>query len=60
VDAEKRRRISRTALAYLGRIGNPKVVFRFDIVEVLLKDGEVAEVRHLVNAFPLDPRHRYV
>lgn len=60
VDAEKRRRISRTALTYLGKLGNPQVAFRFDIVEVLLKDGEVGEIRHLPNAFPLDPRYRYV
>lgn len=60
VDMEKRRRISRTALTYLAKAGNPKVAFRFDIVEVLLKDGQVDEVRHLVNAFPLDPRYRYV
>ena len=60
VDAKKRRRISRTALEYLNRVGNPRVHFRFDIVEVLLDPDRVREVRHLQDAFPLDRRHRYL
>jgi hypothetical protein len=31
----------------------------FDIVEVLLQDGAVREVRHLPNAFPMAKPHRY-
>ena len=38
---------------HLRRLGNPETKFRFDIVEVLLLDGAVSEVRHLPNAFPL-------
>jgi putative endonuclease len=59
VDAEKRRSLSRTALAYLRRIHNPQVRVRFDIVEVLLGDGQVREIRHLPNAFCLSPPYRY-
>jgi putative endonuclease len=59
VDAKKRRRLSLTALHYLHRIHNPQIPIRFDIVEVLLSDGEVREVRHLPNTFSLTPPYRY-
>lgn len=59
VDARKRRLLSLTGLDYLRLLKNPKVKFRFDIVEVLLADGEVREVRHLPNAFPLATPLRY-
>ena len=38
VDARKKKLLSQTALDYLRLIKNPKVKFRFDIVEVLLRD----------------------
>ncbi len=59
VDAERRRRLSRAALDYLRLLKNPPVKIRFDIVEVLLADGGVGEVRHLPNTFPLSRPHRY-
>ena len=59
VDAERRRRLSRTALDYLKLLHQPPVTIRFDIVEVLLTDGRVREVRHLPNAFPLVKPYRY-
>jgi putative endonuclease len=59
VDARKRRLISRTALDYLRLLKNPPVKIRFDIVEVLLADGEVREVRHLPNTFSLSKPYRY-
>ena len=59
VDARKRRLLSQTALDYLRLIKNPAVKFRFDIVEVLLQDGAVREVRHLPNAFALAAPYRY-
>jgi len=59
VDAGKRKRLSQTALDYLKLLKNPPVKFRFDIVEVLLADGRVREVRHLPNAFPLARPFRY-
>jgi hypothetical protein len=37
---------------------NRQVKIRFDIVEVLLKDGEVSEIRHLPNTFSLSPPYR--
>ena len=59
VDARKRRLLSQTALDYLRLLKNPPVKFRFDIVEVLLREGEVREIRHLPNTFPLSQPYRY-
>ena len=59
VDARKRRLLSQTALDYLKRLKHPQVKIRFDIVEVLLSDGDVREVRHLPNTFTLSKPYRY-
>ena len=59
VDARKKSLLSKTALDYLRLLKNPEVKFRFDIVEVLLRDGLVREVRHLPNAFALSKPYRY-
>mgnify|MGYP005858159019 CR=1 FL=1 len=59
VDAEKQRRLSLAALDYLRCLGNPRIRMRFDIVEVLVAEGEAPEVRHLPNAFTLTPPLRY-
>ena len=59
VDAGKRRRLSKTALDYLRLLGNPPVKIRFDVVEVLLTDGAVREVRHLPKTFSLSAPFRY-
>jgi len=59
VNKEKRRRLSRCALDYLRLLKNPPIKIRFDVVEVLLRDGAVAEVRHLPNTFTLSAPWRY-
>jgi putative endonuclease len=59
VNARKRRLLSLTALDYLKLLDSPPVRIRFDIVEVLLADGAVSEVRHLPNTFALTPPYRY-
>jgi putative endonuclease len=59
VNAERRRRLTRAALDYLRSIRQPEVKIRFDIVEVLLAGGRVAEIRHLPNAFPMSRPYRY-
>lgn len=59
VDRDKRRRLTKTALDYLRRLRHPPLKLRFDVVEVLLRAGEVHEVRHLPNAFPMSAPHRY-
>jgi putative endonuclease len=59
VDKRKRRLLSQTALDYLRLLKNPPVKIRFDIVEVLLSDGAVREVRHLPNTFVMEKPYRY-
>jgi len=59
VDARKKRLLSQTGLDYLKLLKNPPVKFRFDIVEVLLADGAVREIRHLPNTFTLSKPYRY-
>jgi putative endonuclease len=59
VNAVRRRRLSRTALDYLRLLKNPPVKIHFDIVEVLLMDGKVHEVRYLPNAFAMAKPFRY-
>lgn len=59
VDRERKRRLTHAALDYLRLLRNPPVKVRFDIVEVLVSDGRVGEVRHLSNAFPMEHPHRY-
>jgi len=59
VDRRKRRLLSQTALDYLKLLKNPQVKIRFDIVEVVLADGDVREVRHLPNTFSLSKPYRY-
>jgi putative endonuclease len=59
VDAERRRRLTRAGLDYLRLLKNPPIKVRFDIVEVLLEDGAVSEVRHLPNTFAMEKPYRY-
>lgn len=59
VNAERRRRLSQCALDYLRLLKNPPVKIRFDIVEVLLADGKVCEIRHLPNTFAMARQFRY-
>jgi putative endonuclease len=59
VDAERRRRLSQCALDYLRLLKNPTVKIRFDIVEVLLANGNVREIRYLPNTFAMARPFRY-
>lgn len=59
VNARKRLRLTRCAFDYLRLLKNPPVKIRFDVVEVLLKDGAVAQIRHLPNTFTLTAPFRY-
>lgn len=59
VNARKRRLLTKTAFDYLRLLRQREVKLRFDIVEVLLRDGEVCEVRHLPNSFPMEKPYRH-
>lgn len=51
VDLRKRRALVHAADDYLRLLKNAEVRYRFDVVEVLLTDGEVSDIRHLPNNF---------
>lgn len=59
VDRERQFRLSRAALDYLKLLGKPPVKIRFDIVEVLLDNEAIREIRHLPNTFELSKPYRY-
>src|SRR5947207_4295086 len=59
VNKERRGRLTRAALDYLRLLKNPQVKVRFDIVEVLVENGSIREVRHLPNTFPMERPYRY-
>lgn len=51
VDKAKQRLIIRGGNAWLNELNDPEVLFRFDIIEVLLHDGEVPAIRINEGAF---------
>jgi putative endonuclease len=59
VDKQKQKRISRGALAWLRMLDNPDILFRFDVVEVILADGAPPRIELLRNAFPLSEPYIY-
>ena len=61
VDKKKQRHITKVALDYLRMLDNPPVHFRFDIVEVVMKDAasKPDDVRLIDNAFDLSEPYIY-
>ena len=59
VDRDKRKRISRGALAWLRMLDNPDILFRFDVVEVIVADSAKPRVELIRNAFPLSKPYLY-
>ena len=59
VNKRKRRLLSQTALDYLKLLRAHPVTIRFDVVEVLLEDDVVKEIRHLPNTFSLSAPYIY-
>jgi putative endonuclease len=55
VDKKKERHMIRAALDYLRLLDNPRIKFRFDVVEVLLREdaNEPDDIRIITNAFDL-------
>lgn len=51
VDRSKQQLIERGANAWLNLLGKRDLVWRFDVVEVILCDGELAEINVVNNAF---------
>ncbi len=59
VNPRKQRRISLGALAWLRLLGNPDILFRFDIVEVVLATGLTPRVELVRDAFQLSEPYIY-
>src|SRR5881394_1130317 len=53
IDRDKRKRISRGGLAWLRLLDDPDILFRFDVVEVIIAEGAEPRLELLQNAFAL-------
>ena len=59
VDRQKQKRISRGGLAWLRMLDNPDILFRFDVVEVIMTDDAKPRLELIKNAFPLSKPYLY-
>jgi putative endonuclease len=59
VDRQKQKRISRGGLAWLRMLDNPDILFRFDVVEVVITDNARPRLELIKNAFPLSRPYLY-
>jgi putative endonuclease len=59
VNRGQRNRISRAALAWLRLLDDPDILFRFDVVEVVIAEGEEPRLEILRNAFSLPDGYIY-
>jgi putative endonuclease len=59
VDREKQKRISRGALTWLRMLDNRDILFRFDVVEVIITDDAKPRLELIKNAFPLSKPYLY-
>ncbi len=58
VNKEKRKRLSRAAVNYLKKKKLKPDYIRFDVIEVIGEPGSKPEIRHIENAFQLDPSYK--
>jgi putative endonuclease len=59
VNRAKQHRISLGGLAWLRLLGDPDILFRFDIVEVTIAAGQPPRIELIRNAFQLAEPYRY-
>ncbi|HZE58915.1 MAG TPA: YraN family protein [Chthoniobacterales bacterium] len=59
VNREKRNRIARGGLAWLRLLDDPDILFRFDVVEVIIAEDAAPRLGILQNAFSLPESYRY-
>jgi len=59
VDRKKQRRISQGGLAWLRLLDNPDILFRFDVVEVIMTDEAKPRLELIQNAFQLSTPYIY-
>jgi len=59
IDQDKRKRLSRGALAWLRMLDDPDIFFRFDVVEVVMAESAEPRIELIRNAFPLSEPYIY-
>ncbi|PYI92500.1 MAG: YraN family protein [Verrucomicrobia bacterium] len=59
IDRDKRKRISRGGLAWLRLLDDPDILFRFDVVEVIIAEGTEPRFELIQNAFSLPEPYIY-
>ena len=59
VDRQKQKRISRGGLNWLRMLDNPDILFRFDVVEVIIAEETGPRLELIRNAFPLSKPYIY-
>ena len=59
VNREKQNRIARGGLAWLRLLDDPDILFRFDVVEVIIAEGKEPRLELLRNAFSLPKPYIY-
>ena len=59
VNRQKQRRISLGGLAWLRLLGDPDILFRFDVVEVMMAQGAPPRIELIRNAFQLAEPYLY-
>lgn len=59
VGVEQQKRISRGALAWLRMLDDPDILFRFDVVEVVMTADDDPRIELIRNAFPLAESYIY-
>ena len=59
ITQDQRKRISRGALAWLRLLDNPDILFRFDVVEVIMNQKEPPRLELIRNAFGLSAPYIY-
>src|SRR3977135_1944734 len=59
IDRDQRKRISRGGLAWLRLLDDPDILFRFDVVEVIIAEGTPPRLELIQNAFSLPEPYIY-
>ena len=59
IDRDKQKRISRGALAWLRLLNDPDILFRFDVVEVIIPEEAEPRLELIRNAFALSAPYIY-
>ena len=59
IRADQRKRITRGGLAWLRMLNNPDILFRFDVVEVIIPEDAKPRLEVIKNAFQLPEQYIY-